>query len=149
MRFASGFELDPGYREDLLQDICLAVWQALPRFRGDCSERTFLFRIAQNKGLTHRVRRARKRWETTDLDHLADPSPNPELEMVTRERYDRLAAAVRQLPELYRAAVLLTLEGFSHREIAEVTGTSEGNVAVRLARARQRLRELLEPGETS
>lgn len=53
--------------------------------------------------------------------------------------------AIHALPEQYRGTVLMTLEGFSHRDIADVVGISENNVAVRLTRARQRLRRLLEP----
>jgi RNA polymerase sigma-70 factor, ECF subfamily len=145
-RFAAGFESDPTTREDLVQDICLAIWRALPRFRGDCSERTFLFRIAQNRGLTHRLRHGRTSWETTDPDDLSDPRSNPEQEAMEKDQRDRLATAIRLLPDLHRTAVLLFLEGFSHREIAAVVGTSDGNVAVRLTRARQRLRELLDQG---
>src|SRR3984885_2894799 len=44
-------------REVLIQEIALAIWQALAHFRGDCSERTFVYRIAHNRGLTHVGRR--------------------------------------------------------------------------------------------
>src|SRR5215468_12391204 len=50
-RLAASYEPVPSQREDLLQEIVLAIWQALPRFRGECSERTFIYRIAQNRGL--------------------------------------------------------------------------------------------------
>ena len=53
-RLAAGYEWDPVERQDLLQDIALAIWRALPAFRGESSERTFVFRIAHNRGLTHR-----------------------------------------------------------------------------------------------
>src|ERR1041385_7566328 len=39
-------------RDDLMQEIAIAIWQALPRFRGECSERTFLFRIAHNRSIS-------------------------------------------------------------------------------------------------
>jgi RNA polymerase sigma factor (sigma-70 family) len=47
-RLAGSYARDPTEREDLFQEIAIAVWRALPRFRGECSERTFLFRIAHN-----------------------------------------------------------------------------------------------------
>lgn len=52
-RLAFGYEKGEAAREELVQEIALAVWQALPHFRGECSERTFIYRIAHNRGLTH------------------------------------------------------------------------------------------------
>ena len=65
-RLAYSYEAVAGIREELVQEIALAIWRALPHFRGECSERTFVFRIAHNRGLTH-VRRCRprsSRWMT-------------------------------------------------------------------------------------
>ncbi len=50
-RLASAWERDAAAREDLLQEILLALWRALPRFRGECSEKTFVFRVAHNRRL--------------------------------------------------------------------------------------------------
>ena len=58
-RMASSYERDAARRQDLVQDIWLALWQALPGFRGDSSERTFVFRIAHNRGVSHQMWRAR------------------------------------------------------------------------------------------
>ena len=52
-RVAASYERAPKDREDLLQEIALALWLALPRFRGECTLRSFVFRIAHNRGLTH------------------------------------------------------------------------------------------------
>ena len=144
-RVASGYEADPARREDLFQDICLAVWQALPRFRGESSERTFLFRIAHNRGLTHRTRRFRRApAPTADLaeaEEVADPGASPETAARDGERRARLREAVRRLPLEPRQVLTLTLEGLTPREISEVVGITENNVAVRLSRARKLLRD--------
>jgi RNA polymerase sigma factor (sigma-70 family) len=52
-RLAASYESLAHAREDLLQDIRLALWTALPRFRGECSMRTFVYRIAHNRSLSH------------------------------------------------------------------------------------------------
>src|SRR5580700_2882341 len=52
-RLAFGYETVASVREELVQDIALAIWQALADFRGECSERTFVYRIAHNRGLSH------------------------------------------------------------------------------------------------
>src|ERR1022692_3854008 len=69
-------------RDDLLQEIALAVWQALRAFRGECSPRTFLFRIAHNRGIAYLVRsRARFPAAAGDAD-VHDPAPDPESGLV-------------------------------------------------------------------
>jgi len=129
--------------DDLTQDILVAIWQALPRFRGDSSERTFVFRIAHNRGCSFITRR-RHDVPLNDNTPITDPSPGPDETLDDASRRERLAHAVRTLPETQRQAVLLRLEGFSLGEIAALQATSEANVSVRLTRGRDRLRELLE-----
>lgn len=146
MRLSAAYAPQPADREDLFQEICLAIWQALPRFRGECSLRTFVFRIGHNRGLTFR---ARQRRPETPLDQAGDPASTlPRADEVV-ERQDQVAhllRAVRELPLLLREAMVLSLEGLTVQEIAAVLGISENNTAVRLSRARQSLREQLARG---
>ena len=80
-RLAYSYEPVAGIREELGQEIALAIWKALPHFRGECSERTFVFRIAHNRGLTH-VRRRRAQQQSLDdleeTDEPVDPRPHPD-----------------------------------------------------------------------
>ena len=144
-RLAIGYERDPARRQDLVQDIWLALWQAWPRFRGECSERTFVFRIAHNRAVTH-IRHWRRRATEAlpDETPIADGGIDPERAASQRQRQQRLQAAVQRLPLGWRQVVVLTLEGLSHAEIADVLGITDNNVAVRLTRARTALARLLE-----
>ncbi|NKB86963.1 MAG: sigma-70 family RNA polymerase sigma factor [Acidobacteria bacterium] len=141
-RLTAGYARSRQDREDLYQDVALAVWQALPRFRGDCSERTFVYRIAHNRGISHRARTARRNTRPlADLEETPAVTPSPETASIVRDDITRLHVAVRTLPVAYREVVVLRLEGLSSREIAEIVGISENNVDVRLVRARQKLRD--------
>ncbi|HBL30665.1 MAG TPA: sigma-70 family RNA polymerase sigma factor [Acidobacteria bacterium] len=144
-RVAAAYEADPARREDLLQEICLALWKALPGFREEASERTFAFRIAHNRGLTHgwRARGTAVPADLEEAQELADPRLDPESALHAGERRDRLREAVYRLPFAARQVVVLSLEGMSQREIGEVLGITENNVAVRLTRARKLLRQAL------
>jgi RNA polymerase sigma factor (sigma-70 family) len=143
-RLAASYERDPSRQQDLLQEIWLAVWQALPRFRGECSERTFVFRIAHNRGVSHVDHWQRRRTDSLDEDApLATSQPDPEHALSTEQRRERLQAAVQSLPLGLRQVVVLTLEGLSHAEVGEIIGITENNVAVRLTRARAALSRLL------
>ena len=137
------YELDAARREDLFQEICVAIWRALPSFRGDASERTFVFRIAHNRGLTHRARRAPPIAPVDDLDHTPHPAPHPDATIYRQQQRAALEAAVARLPVPLAQVLTLTLEGLAHREIADVLGISENNVAVRANRARTQVKALL------
>ncbi|PYP98059.1 MAG: RNA polymerase subunit sigma-70 [Gemmatimonadetes bacterium] len=141
-RVAWGYVDSASDHDDLMQEILLALWRALPRFRGESSERTFALRVAHNRGITFAVRR--RRFERLPDDgQLTDPAPLAEERVIDEQRRERLFHGIRQLPEAQRQAVMLRLEGLSQREIAAVQGTSETNVGVRLTRARHALRTLL------
>lgn len=143
-RLVASQEIDPAKRQDLLQDIWLAIWQALPRFRHECSERTFVYRVAHNRAVSHIDRWARRRTEPIDAAaRVSAAEPDPERAAETRQRQAHLQAAVHALPWSLRQVVVLSLEGLPHRDIADIVGISEANVAVRLSRAKVQLTRAL------
>jgi RNA polymerase sigma factor (sigma-70 family) len=146
-RLAFGYEKVAGAREELTQEIALAIWQALPHFRRECSERTFVYRIAHNRGLTHACKRQPAHQPLDELPQTSepvDPRPHPEEQAAIKRQRDRLRSAIQRLPLAYRQVVMLMLEELSHAEIADILGITESNVAVRLNRARKALKEALE-----
>src|SRR5262245_44890861 len=60
-RLARHYEADPEARRDLEQEILAALWRALPSFRGECAERTWVYRVAHNVAATHVARAIRTR----------------------------------------------------------------------------------------
>lgn len=140
-RLCSVYEQDRSDQQDLFQEIALAVWVALPRFRGDASERTWLYRIAHNVAITMSIRKGRRRRREVAAAALPAPAVTP---AVPRdERREQLLDAIRRLRPVDRELVLLYLEGLSTAEIAAVLGVTETNAAVRLSRVRQRLSAML------
>ena len=137
--------------DDLLQEIAVGLWTALPRFREDSSERTWVYRVAHNTAISFVTRRRRRSqreqsWTGPDLPAV---STSPESNVIQDQHRARLSAAVEQLPLADRQIVVLHLEGLSAAEIETVTGVSAGNVATRLTRVRQRLVIKIRGGETS
>jgi len=143
-RLAASYAANRSDREDLVQEIAIALWRALPSFRGECSERTFLFRIAHNRCMTH----LSKRRDTVSLDDAQidpeDPQASSEKIVAEEQQRRRFVQAIRELPVIHREVLVLFLEGMDYGEIAAVVGISESNVGVRLNRARQKLKALLE-----
>lgn len=144
-RIAGAYARTRADREDLYQDVLLQVWRALPSFRGESAERTWLTRIAFNVALGTVRRRDGRATVDAPLAVEAAPSgaPDPHAAAAHADALARLTAAVRQLPEADRALVVLSLEERPHAEIADVLGLSLSNVAVRLHRAKKRLAVLL------
>jgi RNA polymerase sigma-70 factor (ECF subfamily) len=130
--------------DDLLQEISLAIWQALPNFRRECSERTFVFRVAHNRAWTFSERRRAR--PTHELDESIPATGDPESSLAEARRRDALWDGIRALAPPARMVLTLALEGLSHDEIGEVLGVSAGSVAVRLSRARAQLREWMQGG---
>ena len=146
-RLALVYARDAADAQDLFQDICYAIWRALPSFREESSLRTFVFRIAHNRGLSHRSRRAIASLDLTSAVSVADPAPSPAGIADASLRRDRLLQGIRTLTETQREVLLLSLEGLTQREIGDVLGIAENAVAVRLTRARQSLRRVLRQEE--
>lgn len=142
-RLAAVYTDNIGDRDDLLQDIAMALWQALPGFREECSERTFLFRIAHNRAVGYIARKRLAAGVPLDEMEVPDPSPSAEQKLLREQQGQRLIDAVRRLPLSLRQVVTLTLEGLDYAETAAILGVSENNVGVRMSRAREILRKLL------
>ncbi len=143
-RFAAGFERNRHERDDLMQDIMIALWQALPGFRGESSLKTFVMAVAHRRCASH-VMKATRQPRLEELDEAwAHTGPGPEDRARLSQQQERLLAAVRSLPVGQRQLALLALEGMRYDEIATTLGISENNVGVRLNRAKAALRALLE-----
>jgi RNA polymerase sigma factor (sigma-70 family) len=143
LRVAASYERNPAPRQDLFQEILLAVAQSLPRLREETRLRPFVFRIAHNKGVDHVARHAAEAPTEEISDELPMSDDTPEEELMAKQRTERLTAAVRQLELPYRQAITLLLEGLSYAEIADTLGISVSNVGVRVNRAKTQLRMLL------
>lgn len=143
-RIVATFERDRTGREDLRQEVALALWRAAPGWRGDCSLRTFVARVAHNVCVSH-VRRATREPRRADLDAaIPADQERPDDAALRADLGRRLARAVSELPPALRDVALLMLEGFSPREIADTLGINEGAVATRATRAKAALRTMME-----
>ncbi len=142
---------------DLTQETFLSVFKAIKNFRGDADLKTWLFRIAINKSRNRfRWWKRRKRENTFSLDApvynsetpfhetISGTIANPEEKILQREREQVLINALRNLPDIFREAVVLCdIEGLSYEEIASVLEINIGTVKSRIARGRDELRKKL------
>ena len=140
-RLARSYAREPAEQDDLLQEIALGLWTALPNFRGEASERTWMYRVAHNTAISFVTSRNRRsqREQNGAIPDLPTLESGAESTVIEDQQRARLWAAVEELPLTDRQIVVLHFEGLSAAEIEVVTGLSAGNVATRLSRARQKL----------
>jgi len=139
-RLCRTHERDPSRQEELEQDVWVAVWRALPQFRGDASLRTFVFRVAHNVAARHVSVAVRQVDEASE--RVAEPTAettDPGQRMDRRRQRAELERAVAALPLVDRQLVSSWLEGMSTAEIAAIAGMTVTNTTTRLSRARRRL----------
>lgn len=132
--------------DDVVQDVFLAAYAGLKRFRGDCRLRTWLFTITVNTCRQHqrkRIFRLRRAAIDEGCPVLCTEEGGERAAMDT-ETFARVRKAVRALPPKHREVVVLRyLQGLDTREICELLGINANAMQVRLSRAKQQLRESL------
>jgi len=140
-RIVSSYEADPALQQELLQDVSLAIWQALPKFRGTGSLKGYVARVAQNRCITHVSKAVRQPRSAALDDNMAEDTEGLEESINRKQMRMQLLDGVRELPLNLRQVTTLALEGFSHREIGEALGISENNAMVRFSRAKTMLKK--------
>lgn len=146
MKVARAYTLTSDECQDLAQEILLQAWRSLPKFEGKASAATWFYRVALHTSLN---------WQRKDKPRRSRQQPLLEVQALTpdtidsaeqaqqREIVEQLYEAIHQLPKTDAALVLLYLDELSYREMAEVLGISEGNVGVKLNRAKKALSALM------
>lgn len=131
------FSKDSEEVNDLFQEVLINLWKGLPGFKGQSSMGTWIWRISLNTCIS--CERKKKKNPTIPLTMDVDFFEDKDAEaQQVRMLYDR----VHRLKPFDRAIVLLWLEGISYDEIAAIVGITPSNVATRLFRIREQLKQM-------
>lgn len=145
-RIALAHEADPAVRGELVQDIMLAIWGSLPRFRREASLKTFVASIAYKQSISH-VARAVRRPKSFELsDTMVSEEPLPDEVAYRNRRKQRMLVAIQALPLAQKQAIILCLEDFTFKEIGEALGISTRAAAMRCNRAKASLKAAMGTG---
>jgi RNA polymerase sigma-70 factor (ECF subfamily) len=146
-RVAATYESNFHLRQELLQEITLAVWQALEKFNGDSSVKTYVLRVAHNKAITHVAYHA-KQPRNASYCEVETPEPSRQTttdeQLVQQQQIQTMLKEIRKMPIQTRQIVTMSMEGLSYAEIAEACGVSNSNAGVILNRARKVLMESIQ-----
>ena len=129
----------PDDLNDLFQEVVLNLWKSFPRYRGDSSLSTWVYRIAMNTCISF-LRHSNTRPQTIPL--TIDVASRLTEEESRAGKLNDLYRLINQLSVQERALILLWLEERSYQEMADILGLSKANVAVKLLRTKEKLKRM-------
>ncbi|MGJ8680460.1 RNA polymerase sigma factor [Paraglaciecola sp.] len=143
-RVAATYEANFHLRQELLQEITLAVWQSLEKFKAQSSIKTYILKVAHNKAVTHVTYQA-KLPRNDSYCEVHEPAANSEksaeIQVQQQQKIETLLEEIRHMPIQSRQIVTMSMEGLSYTDIAEASGVTKSNVGVILNRTRAALME--------
>ncbi|MEP0392267.1 MAG: RNA polymerase sigma factor [Erythrobacter sp.] len=143
-RLARGYEADQSQVQDLVQDIHTALWRSFEYFEGQCSVRSWVYRIGHNVAVSHiKASRRAKPGVLVGLETITELPSIDDQSKATEESQlrSRLLATIHRLKPADRQVMLLYLEELTAEEIGDVTGLSAGAVSTRIHRVKVLLAE--------
>ena len=147
-RLARAYEANPDLRQDLLQEIHLALWRSFEKFAQRCSLRTWIYQVAHNVAASHVLRQQRTYAGLVSLEEIeAIPMPaEGELGVDRSTALERLLRLIQRLKPVDRQVILSYLEGLDAASIGEITGISAANVAMKIHRVKSILTRRFQKG---
>ena len=147
-RVARAYEANPDRRQDLLQEIHLALWRSFEHFAQRCSLRTWVYQVAHNIAASHVVRQQRMYARLVSLEDLETVpfSQEGEFGVDRRTALERLLQLIQRLKPVDRQVILSYLEGMDAASIGEITGISPANVGMKIHRIKSILTRRIQRG---
>ncbi|MBP1163369.1 RNA polymerase sigma-70 factor (ECF subfamily) [Chryseobacterium sp. PvR013] len=135
-------------RDDLFQEITYQLWKAFPGFRGESEFSTWLYRISLNTAIIF-LKTEKRRSFIAREDFSNQIIVQEDYDYHKEERLTEMYKAIHQLNPIDKAFIFYYLEDFSGKQIAEQMGISEGNVRVKMNRAKNKLKDILSQIKTN
>lgn len=128
-------------QQDLFQEIICQLWKSYESFRNESQFSTWMYRVAVNTAIVFLKKEKRKvdKYEIASENVKDDEGDSH----IKESQLDHFYKAVQKLEKIDKAIIFYQLEGFSHKEIGENLGISEGNARVKLNRAKEKLKEII------
>ncbi|MFV0420006.1 MAG: RNA polymerase sigma factor [Dysgonomonas sp.] len=123
---------------DLYQEVVCNLWAAYPKFRNESSYSTWIYRVALNTCISG-MRKAGRTPKGSPISGLQEALIEPDN---MGEQIKELYSLIHQLKTIEKAIILLWLEDKSYQEIADITGLTVSNVATKLKRSKEKLKEM-------
>lgn len=131
---------DPDDRKDLEQEVIIQLWNALPDYKSEFKLSTWIYKITLNTAISHLRKESRKITETYLFDEQITETLHEHQNEVYDDRIELLYKFIDGLGKLEKALMILYLDDNSYKEISEILGITETNVATKISRIKQSLK---------
>ena len=129
---------------DLFQEITIQVWKNYSKFRGDAKFSTWMYRVALNTAISL-YRKSTRRVKTQDITDIAYKIKSSDYDDTEEVHLKALYKAIQNLNDIDKALIFLYLEDKPYKEIAETLGITSVNARVKMNRAKEKLKNILNP----
>ena len=129
---------------DLFQEITIQVWKNYSKFRGDAKFSTWMYRVALNTAISL-YRKSTRRVKTQDITDIAYKIKSTDYDDTEEVHLKALYKAIQNLNDIDKALIFLYLEDKPYKEIAETLGITSVNARVKMNRAKEKLKNILNP----
>lgn len=129
---------------DLFQEITIQLWKNYSKFRGDAKFSTWMYRVALNTAISL-YRKSTRKIKTQDITEYSFKIKAEDYDDTQELQLKALYNAIRKLNDIDKALIFLYLENKPYKEIAETLGISEVNARVKMNRAKDKLKKILNP----
>jgi len=130
--------------KDLFQEITIQLWKNYSKFRGDSKFSTWMYRVALNTAISL-YRKSTRQVKTQDITDITYKVSSSEYDDTEEQQLKSLYLAIRKLSDIDKALVFMYLEDKSYKEISITLGITEVNARVKMNRAKEKLKKILNP----
>lgn len=138
------YTTDQDAHNDLFQEIAIQLWKNYSKFRGEAKFSTWMYRVALNTAISL-YRKSTRTVKTDDFSDVAYKISSTEYDDTEEKQLAALYQAIHQLNDIDKALIFLYLEDKPFSEIAETLGISNVNARVKMNRAKEKLKTILNP----
>jgi len=146
-RICCGYEFNEQKAEELYQEVMVSIWQSLKSFKEECSLKTWSYRVAYNKCITHTIKESKQNElslnSIEDVEHLLETKEFDE-RIENRNTLGKIKEILKTLKPIDREMFLLFLEGEKQAEISQISGISESNISTKISRIKKIISSVME-----
>ncbi|CAM1365460.1 RNA polymerase subunit sigma-70 [Tenacibaculum litopenaei] len=129
---------------DLFQEITIQLWKNYHKFRGDAKFSTWMYRVALNTAISL-YRKSTRSVKTQDISEVVYKVQSTEYDDTEEQQLKSLYQAIHKLNDIDKALIFLYLEDKPYKEISDTLGITEVNARVKMNRAKDKLKKILNP----
>ncbi len=133
------------YKEDYYQEMLIRLWKSYPDYNKQSAFSTWLYRVAFNTAIDI-IRKQNLQPVNRELSKIEYSIPEPE-HIIESDKKEKLYKAINYLSDVEKSIIILYLDDYSYKEIAEITGLSESNTGVKINRIKNQLIKIFKDGQ--